>query len=65
MRGVRNYVRSGIADQRDPDELAAEVIRVYDLTPVEAGLAKNMVRNYMRRRGIAAEQGRDASPKDA
>jgi hypothetical protein len=64
MRSVRHYVRSGIAAGRDLDELTAEVISVYDLTSVEAGLAKTMVRNYMRGRGMAAKP-RHASRKDA
>jgi hypothetical protein len=64
MRRVRRHVREGIAAERDPADLAAEVIRTYDLTPVEAGLAKTMVRSYMRERGIAAEQ-RDASRENA
>jgi hypothetical protein len=64
MRSVRHYIRAGIDAARDPRELADEVIRMYDLTPVEAGLAKTMVRNHMRSRGIAAEQ-RDTSRKNA
>jgi hypothetical protein len=64
MRSVRHYVRAGIAAGRDPDELAAEVISVYDLSAVEAGLAKTMVRTYGSGRKTATEQ-RHASRKDA
>jgi hypothetical protein len=63
MRQVRHYVRAGIADGRDPGELAVEVIRTYDLTPVEAGLARTMISNYMKGRGMAADQT-DASRKN-
>ena len=64
MRSVRHYVRAGIDAQRDPAELADEVVGIYDLTPVEAGLAKTMVRNHMRGRGIAAGK-KPASRKNA
>ena len=64
MRSVRHYLRAGIDAERDPGALADEVIRIYDLTPVEAGLAKTMVRNYMRGRGMAAGQ-KAASRKNA
>jgi hypothetical protein len=56
MRSVRHYVRAGIDAERDPKALADEVIRIYDLTPVEAGLAQTMVRNYMRGRGAARKK---------
>ena len=64
MRSVRHYVRAGIDAERDPGALADEVIRMYDLTPVEAGLAKMMVRNYMRDRWGAAAK-KPASRKNA
>jgi hypothetical protein len=63
MRLVRRHIRTGIAAGRDPGQLTDEVIRTYDLTPVEAGLAKTLVRNQGRGQGIARRQ-RDASEKN-
>ena len=62
MRRVRRHIRAGIAAERDPWELTDEVIRTYELSPVEAGLAKTMMRNQLGSGGTAARQ-RDASDK--
>ena len=64
MRTVRRHIRAGIAAERDPWELTDEVIRTYELTPVEAGLAKNMMRIQLSAGGTRARQ-RDASETDA
>ena len=64
MRRVRRHVRAGIDAERDPWELADEVIRTYDLTPVEAGLAKTMIRSQ-HRRSRNCSPAADASDKHA
>ena len=43
MRRVRRHIRAGIEIGRDPADLTDEVIRTYDLSSAEAGLAKTMV----------------------
>jgi hypothetical protein len=56
MRRVRRHIRTGIEAGRDPADLTDEVIRTYDLSPVEAGLVKTMVRHRARGRGAAERQ---------
>jgi len=64
MRRVRRHIRTGIAAGQDPWDLTDEVIRSHDLTPVEAGLAKTMIRSQLGGRGTGARQ-RDASDRPA
>lgn len=48
MRRVRRHIRTGVEAGRDAAELADEAIRTYDLTSVEAGLAKTMAGDQAR-----------------
>ena len=56
MRRARRHIRTGIEAGRDPADLTDEVIRTYDLSSVEAGLVKTMVRHRAHGRGAAERQ---------
>ena len=60
MRRVRRHIRTGIEAGRDAADLTDEVIRTYDLTSVEAGLAKTMI-GHQARGGETAPRSREAS----
>ena len=54
MRRVRRHIRTGVAAGQDPAELMDELVQTYELSPVEAGLAKTMVHSQARARPAAA-----------
>ena len=58
MRRVRRHIRTGIEAGQDPGELTSDVIRAYDLSPVEAGIARTMVGHHARGRGLGEQRER-------